>query len=737
MLSRAVCWTLALTATAVLVPVPAHAEARAVVIVLDASAAMDRPAPAGGTRLDEAKRALRAVVTALPPGTPVGLRVYGSQSGPRPAGRGARCRDTRLVTPVGPLDAVRFTAALDGVTARGRAAVGHALRQVGADTPGAALPTVVLVSTGVEDCGVPEPCAVARSLAAQPIPVRIHTVGLGLGDDRRARERLRCIAREGGGTFREAAEDASLAEAVLASIGDGARPSPTGGAVRGGPDPVTAPPIHDAVYTDTLPRGEPRYYAVEVAPGQRLAATVSVGSAPVAACPGVLDLALLTPALTEPRYDPQRRRRAPLGEGAAVAARTAAPAADAWTRGTDEDPAGTWWVRATARPGRCDEPHPVVPYGVRLAVTLSGGAPVAAPGERPVRGGATISDAASLLPGTGPVTDALAAGESRWWRFETRDGTEAHARFVLGGVPGAACRATLRARMLDRNGMAVDAGSVWSDGREPVALRLDSAEIGPDADGTWHVEAALSPASCAAAPPVRLLAEVRPYLAPAAEPVAVPVPRETPRDDAAVRWWLVVVLLSTALGITLLAALVAAVARRPRRAEAGRTVPAAPAPVVVPPPGAVADSEQPEPGQAPGPTPTPAPVPEPTRTGTPGPRPEPGPTRTPEPTPTAAPGPVPEPTAAPGPMPEPGPTSTPESTPTAAPGPVPGPTAAPGPVPEPGPTRTPESTPTAAPGPPRRRTRGRTPSPTPAPEPPAPGPPPPLADDGLYHRPLG
>ena len=699
MLSRAVCWTLALTATAVLVPVPAHAEARAVVIVLDASAAMDRPAPAGGTRLDEAKRALRAVVTALPPGTPVGLRVYGSQSGPRPADREAGCRDTRLVTPVGPLDAVRFTAALDGVTARGRAAIGHALRQVGADTPGAALPTVVLVSTGVEDCGVPEPCAVARSLAAQPIPVRIHTVGLGLGDNRRARERLRCIAREGGGTFREAAEDASLAGAVLASIGDGARPSPTGGAVRGGPDPVTAPPIHDAVYTDTLPRGEPRYYAVEVAPGQRLEATVSVGSAPVAACPGVLDLALLTPALTEPRYDPQRRRRAPLGEGAAVAARTGAPAADAWTRGTDEDPAGTWWVRATARPGRCDEPHPVVPYGVRLAVTLSGGAPVAAPGERPVRGGATISDAASLLPGTGPVTDALTAGESRWWRFETRDGTEAHARFVLGGVPDTACRTTLRARMLDRNGMAVDAGSVWSDGREPVALRLDSAEIGPDADGTWHVEAALSPASCAAAPPVRLLAEVRPYLAPAAEPVAVPVLRETPRDDGGVRWWLVVVLLSTALGITLLAALVAAVARRPRRAEAGPTVPAAPAPVVVPPPGAVADSEQPEPGQAPGPTPTPTlePKPEPTRTGIPGPRPEPGPTGIPGPTPTAA----------------------------------------PGPVPEPGPTRTPESTPTAAPGPPRRRTRGRTPSPTPAPEPPAPGPPPPLADDGLYHRPLG
>jgi hypothetical protein len=493
---------------------------------------------------------------------------------------------------------------------------------------------------------------------------------------------------------------------------------------------------------------------------------VSVGSAPVAACPGVLDLALLTPALTEPRYDPQRRRRAPLGEGAAVAARTAAPAADAWTRGTDEDPAGTWWVRATARPGRCDEPHPVVPYGVRLAVTLSGGAPTAAPGERPVRGGATISDAASLLPGTVPVTDALAAGESRWWRFETRDGTEAHARFVLGGVPGAACRATLRARMLDRNGMAVDAGSVWSDGREPVALRLDSAEIGSDADGTWHVEAALSPASCATAPPVRLLAEVRPYLAPAAEPVAVPVPRETPRDDGAVRWWLVVVLLSTALGITLLAALVAAVARRPRRAEAGRTV-VVPAPVVVPPPGAVAESEQPEPGQAPGPTPTPTPEPkpEPTRTGTPGPRPEPGPTGTPEPTPTAAPGPVPAPSGPPGPVPAPSgtpgpvpaPSGTPEPTPTAAPGPVPAPSGppgpvpapsgtpvpvpapsgTPGPVPEPGPASTPESTPTAAPGPPRRRTRGRTSSPTPAPEPPAPGPPPPLADDGLYHRPLG
>ncbi|MCW2569749.1 MAG: hypothetical protein JWN54_3846, partial [Mycobacterium sp.] len=61
MLSRVACWVLALTAPAVLVPIATPARADAVVIVLDASAAMGRTAPGGGTRLDAAKAALRTV----------------------------------------------------------------------------------------------------------------------------------------------------------------------------------------------------------------------------------------------------------------------------------------------------------------------------------------------------------------------------------------------------------------------------------------------------------------------------------------------------------------------------------------------------------------------------------------------------------------------------------------------------------------------------------------------------
>jgi hypothetical protein len=577
--SRVACWILALTAPVAL-PVAARAEPAAVVIVLDASAAMDRPVPGGGTRLDAAKEALRAVVASLPPGTPVGLRVYGSDTAA--TDRDAGCRGTRLVTPVAPLDAVRFTASLDGVTAGGRPALGDALRHAADDMPGAARPTVVLVSSGssdVDGCGTPEPCAVARSLAALAIPARTHAVGFALGDDRRGRDELRCVGEEGGGTFAEAVDTTSLARAVRAPTvaALGVRAAPGGTAVRGGTDPVTAPPIGSGPYVDTLPRGAPRYYAVEVGPGQRLAAAASLDSAPIPACPGELEVALLTPALTEPRYAPGRRRGA-LDAGAAVSVRTAHAAADPWTRDTDEDPSGTWWVRVTATAGRCREAVAVVPYAVRLSVTLRGGTASPLSVGTPLRGGATVAGAALLPPDARPVTDALAAGERRWWRFPAVGGTEAHARVVLGGVPGGSCRATLRARLLGRDGAAVDAGSVRSDARDPVALRLDSAGIEPGAAGTWYVETELFPGPCGAARPVRLLAEVRPSLAPVAEPV--PVRGAIPRNTEAARRLLAAVLLGSALAVTLVAMLVVAVARRRRSARGGRSVAVAPGAVV-------------------------------------------------------------------------------------------------------------------------------------------------------------
>ena len=88
--------------------------APSLLIVMDASKSMSKPAGAGRSRLQTAKSALRTLVTGLPDGTRVGLRLYGHRvSG---ATRAQGCRDTEA-------DAVAYDVGTDqgGFSAEERA----------------------------------------------------------------------------------------------------------------------------------------------------------------------------------------------------------------------------------------------------------------------------------------------------------------------------------------------------------------------------------------------------------------------------------------------------------------------------------------------------------------------------------------------------------------------------------------------------------------------------------------
>ena len=80
-----------------------------------------------------AKAALRTVVDGLPDGSRVGLRLYGHRVAG--AGRAAGCRDTELVTPVGPLDRRALKAQIASYRAVGSTPIGRALRAAAADLP--------------------------------------------------------------------------------------------------------------------------------------------------------------------------------------------------------------------------------------------------------------------------------------------------------------------------------------------------------------------------------------------------------------------------------------------------------------------------------------------------------------------------------------------------------------------------------------------------------------------------
>ena len=72
------------------------------ILVVDASKSMKADDGTGRPKMAAAKAALNTLVDELPDDAKVGLRVYGSEvSG---TGKAAGCADTKLVSPVAPLD---------------------------------------------------------------------------------------------------------------------------------------------------------------------------------------------------------------------------------------------------------------------------------------------------------------------------------------------------------------------------------------------------------------------------------------------------------------------------------------------------------------------------------------------------------------------------------------------------------------------------------------------------------
>ena len=97
---------LLVAATGLLVtPLPAKAdEATKVLLLLDVSGSMNERISSGGTKFAAAQRAVKRVADAVPAGTQVGLRVYGSEIAEPKEQNPKACTDTKLVLPIGPLN---------------------------------------------------------------------------------------------------------------------------------------------------------------------------------------------------------------------------------------------------------------------------------------------------------------------------------------------------------------------------------------------------------------------------------------------------------------------------------------------------------------------------------------------------------------------------------------------------------------------------------------------------------
>lgn len=239
-----------------------------VVIILDASGSMNADDGSGQPRMQTAKESLATVVGLLPAGTPVGLVVYGHRTADND--RAAGCRDVEVVAPVAPLDAESLRGTVAGVGASGFTPLGLALQQAGAALPAGSGGTIVLISDGIDTCAPPDPCASARELAARD-DVEITVEAVGFQVDPEARAQLSCIADAGGGDYRDARDADELAEA-LAQVG--------GTTVAGGRGLSDALVLESGRFRDELAVGDERWYAVELADGQRLAVVTTLANVP-------------------------------------------------------------------------------------------------------------------------------------------------------------------------------------------------------------------------------------------------------------------------------------------------------------------------------------------------------------------------------------------------------------------------------------------------------------------------
>lgn len=232
-------------------------------LMLDASGSMKKDDPSGLTKIEAAKKALTAVVDALPDDADVGLRVYGATVDSQGEPTKAACADTQLAVPVGPLDRTALTSAIKGFTAVGETPIAHSLDQALGDLPDTGKRTIVMVSDGQESC-VPDPCPVVEKLVGSGIDLRIDTVGFAV--DTKARTQLQCIAAAGGGTYYDA-DDADQLTTNLTRISVRAAREfgVTGTRVTGSLDTEQGAPVLTAgQYVDTFTTGEgTRHYVLK------------------------------------------------------------------------------------------------------------------------------------------------------------------------------------------------------------------------------------------------------------------------------------------------------------------------------------------------------------------------------------------------------------------------------------------------------------------------------------------
>lgn len=243
-------------------------------LVLDVSGSMRAADIQGKSRISVAQQSLNEVIDALPAETEFGIRTLGANYPGDDKAQG--CQDTKQLFPVGKTNKVEAKTAVATLRPTGWTPIGLALRGAAQDLgKGETTRRVVLITDGEDSCAPPDPCDVARELAAQGIHLVVDT--LGLAHDDKTRQQLLCIANATGGTYTDVRTQEQLTDKVKQLV-DRSNDTYTVTPVKtAGTDKCeSAPVLTPGVYSDREKFSEHRVYRVPVKAGQELRASVSV-----------------------------------------------------------------------------------------------------------------------------------------------------------------------------------------------------------------------------------------------------------------------------------------------------------------------------------------------------------------------------------------------------------------------------------------------------------------------------
>ncbi|WP_432974597.1 VWA domain-containing protein [Dactylosporangium sp. CA-233914] len=243
-------------------------------LVLDVSGSMRATDIGGRSRISVAQQAFNEVVDALPDETHLGIRVLGATYQGKDKAEG--CKDTQQIVPVGRVDRTDAKAAIATLRPTGFTPVGLALRGAAQDLgTGGSTRRIVLITDGEDTCAPPDPCDVARELAAQGMRLVVDT--LGLAPDENVRRQLVCIAAATGGSYASAQTPEELTDRIKQLVDRTKEANvPPPAVVAGGTECAQAPLLSPGVYTDREKISEHRWYRVPVRKDQELRASVSI-----------------------------------------------------------------------------------------------------------------------------------------------------------------------------------------------------------------------------------------------------------------------------------------------------------------------------------------------------------------------------------------------------------------------------------------------------------------------------